>query len=210
MEDIKKLFASARVSAMEFGEIAKLHTMSTAEEAKKQGLFYQLGKKYYELYKDSPEQELKSIVDKLIECDENIADYKEQIANVGGDEYREVVENESEFEETEADAETKAEEVSADVASEEVASSDASEVSASEEISQINKDLEAFLDEKSYERKLDRLILMRNKVDKEMLETMAVSLDIELSKDSVEEQYEEILECLKTMEKYECSRLRGF
>lgn len=68
--------------------------------------------------------------------------------------------------------------------------------------------LERFLDAESYEKKLECFYLMRNKADLRMLNNVAMSLDIELSKENVEEQYDEIMYCLKTMEKYECNRLR--
>lgn len=72
----------------------------------------------------------------------------------------------------------------------------------------IDAELEKFLDEKSYEKKLERLVYLKKKADDEMLNTIAMSLDLELSKSSVEEKYAEILDCLKTLEKYECNRLR--
>lgn len=72
----------------------------------------------------------------------------------------------------------------------------------------IDAELEKFLDEKSYEKKLERLVYLKNKADDEMLNTIAMSLDLELSKTSTEEKYAEILDCLKTLEKYECNRLR--
>lgn len=68
--------------------------------------------------------------------------------------------------------------------------------------------LERFLDADSYEKKLECFYLMKNKADLKMLNNVAMSLDIEVTKETVEEQYAEILYCLKTMEKYECNRLR--
>ena len=72
----------------------------------------------------------------------------------------------------------------------------------------INPYLETFLDAASYEEKLDKFLLMRGKVDEKVLSDVAMSLDLELTSDSVDEMYAEILKCLKTMEKYECNRLR--
>lgn len=68
--------------------------------------------------------------------------------------------------------------------------------------------LEAFLDASSYEEKLDKYYAMRGKADLNMLSYVAMSLDLEVSKEDVDEQYLEILNCLKTMEKFECNRLR--
>ena len=47
--------------AREYGEIAKLHALIKAEEAKKQEYYYKLGKKYYEIYKDAPASDLSSL-----------------------------------------------------------------------------------------------------------------------------------------------------
>lgn len=73
---------------------------------------------------------------------------------------------------------------------------------------QIDPILEKFLDADSYEEKLAIFSEMKFKVDETMLRTIAMSLDIELSKEEIEDQYKEIMWCLKTMEKFECNRLR--
>jgi len=72
----------------------------------------------------------------------------------------------------------------------------------------INPILESFLDADSFEEKLAIFSQMRFKVDDTMLSTIAMSLDIELSKEDIDDKYKEIMWCLKTMEKYECNRLR--
>ncbi|MFT3985572.1 MAG: DUF1653 domain-containing protein [Lachnospiraceae bacterium] len=72
----------------------------------------------------------------------------------------------------------------------------------------IDPELEKFLDEKSYEKKLEMLIGLKKKADDEMLNTIAMSLDLEVTKTATDEKYKEILDCLKTLEKYECNRLR--
>ena len=65
--------------AREYGEIAKLHALIKAEEAKKQEYYYKLGKKYYEFYKDAPASDLSEYMNKLIAADEKIADYREDL-----------------------------------------------------------------------------------------------------------------------------------
>lgn len=65
-----------------------------------------------------------------------------------------------------------------------------------------------FLDADTYEHKLEILRLLRNKLDEGMINTIAVSLDLEPKGGSIEEQYEDIKYCLMTLEKYECNRLR--
>ena len=69
--------------------------------------------------------------------------------------------------------------------------------------------LEAFLDADSFEEKLDKFYDMKKCITDEMLSYVAMSLDIELSKETTEEKYKEVLGCLKTMVKYECNRLRS-
>ena len=65
--------------AREYGEIARLHALIKAEEAKKQEYYYKLGKKYYEFYKDAPASDMTEYMNKLIAADEKIADYKEDL-----------------------------------------------------------------------------------------------------------------------------------
>ncbi len=72
----------------------------------------------------------------------------------------------------------------------------------------LDPDLEAFLDEKSYAKKLDIFMFMRRKITEDMLNTIAVAMDINLTGDSLEERYMEALECIRTKKKYESDRLR--
>lgn len=65
-----------------------------------------------------------------------------------------------------------------------------------------------FLDADTYEHKLEILRLLRNQVDDSMINTIAVSLDLEPKGSSIDEKYEDIKYCLMTLEKYECNRLR--
>ena len=66
----------------------------------------------------------------------------------------------------------------------------------------------AFLDADSYEEKLEVFASLEGKVDLHMLNAIAASLDLELSEGSLEEQYDTLKRCLKTLERYECNRLR--
>lgn len=68
--------------------------------------------------------------------------------------------------------------------------------------------LAAFLDADSYERKLEIFDSLQGKADEAMLNTIAVSLDLELPEGDLEEQYMELKNCLLTLERYECNRLR--
>lgn len=72
----------------------------------------------------------------------------------------------------------------------------------------VNPLLLEFLDLDTYESRLNFLVGFRDRIDDEMLNAIAVSLDIEFSRESFEEKYEEVKSCLVMMEKYECNRLR--
>lgn len=83
MADITEMIADTITTvadkAREYGEIARLHALIKAEEAKKQEYYYKLGKKYYELYKDAPASDLAEYMNKLIASDRKIEDYKEDL-----------------------------------------------------------------------------------------------------------------------------------
>lgn len=65
-----------------------------------------------------------------------------------------------------------------------------------------------FLDADSYEKKLEILSMLHNRITDAMIDTMAVSLDTEVKEGDIEERYAEIRNCLLTMERFECNRLR--
>lgn len=72
----------------------------------------------------------------------------------------------------------------------------------------LNPLLTAFLDATSYEDKLGKYMDMRGKVGSEVLDYVALSLDITVTEEDVDEKYLEILTKLKALERYECNRLR--
>jgi len=68
--------------------------------------------------------------------------------------------------------------------------------------------LMAFLDADTYEEKLNVLVALRGRITDDMINTMAVSLDVEVNDGDLEERYEALKYCLLTMKRYECNRLR--
>lgn len=66
-----------------------------------------------------------------------------------------------------------------------------------------------FLDADSYERRLEILSMLHSRIDHNMINTMAVAVDIEIKEGDIESRYEELKSCLLTFEKYECNRLRS-
>ncbi len=65
-----------------------------------------------------------------------------------------------------------------------------------------------FLDADTYERKLEILSMLHPRIDDNMINTMAVAVDIEVKEGEIEDRYEELKNCLLTFKRYECNRLR--
>ena len=77
-----------------------------------------------------------------------------------------------------------------------------------EEPQQMNPLLLRFLEAESYRDKLELFQAWEAYVDEQLLESIAVSLDITLGQGTVRDKYREILNCLKTMEHFETDRFR--
>ncbi len=73
---------------------------------------------------------------------------------------------------------------------------------------ELDPGLVEFLDADSYEKKLEILGTLHNRITDDMIDTMAVSLDTEVKDGDIEMRYAEIRNCLITMERFECNRLR--
>ena len=65
-----------------------------------------------------------------------------------------------------------------------------------------------FLDADTYEQRLNILAALRDRVTDDMINTMAVSVDLEIKDGEIGDRYEELKRCLLTFERYECNRLR--
>ena len=65
-----------------------------------------------------------------------------------------------------------------------------------------------FLDADSYEERLNILAALHHRITDEMINTMAVSVDLEIEEGDIQERYEELKNCLVTLERFECNRLR--
>lgn len=65
-----------------------------------------------------------------------------------------------------------------------------------------------FLDAGSYEERLNILSALHHRITDDMINTMAMAVDVEIEEGDVEERFEELRTCLLTFEKYECNRLR--
>lgn len=73
---------------------------------------------------------------------------------------------------------------------------------------QLDPALLQFLDADTYEDRLNILTGLRHRITDDMITTMAISCDIEVEPGDLEERYEALRNCLLTLERYECNRLR--
>lgn len=65
-----------------------------------------------------------------------------------------------------------------------------------------------FLDADSYEQRLNILAGLHHRITDEMITTMAIACDVEIDDGEMEERYEALKNCLLTLERYECQRIR--
>lgn len=77
-----------------------------------------------------------------------------------------------------------------------------------EDVLQLHPMLVKFLDADSYEEKLEILNRLHREITDEIINTIAISLDLEVKEGDIEERYREVMNCLITLEKFECNRLR--
>ena len=76
------------------------------------------------------------------------------------------------------------------------------------ELAGVNPDLLAFLDLDTLSEKLEMLRDLRKRIDDRLLDSIAASLDIVVEDGPLLQRYQEVLNCLETMEHFECSRFR--
>lgn len=73
---------------------------------------------------------------------------------------------------------------------------------------EINPSLLMFLEADSYEAKLYTFDKIQKELNDYMINTIAMALDIEVPEGPLEQRMQELRNCLVTLEKYECNRLR--
>ena len=81
-------------------------------------------------------------------------------------------------------------------------------VSAEENIDRVDPILLEFLDAETLEDKMHILAYNRNRMTEALLNSIAISLDLVVEKKGIQAKYDEIMNCLGTMERFECNRLR--
>lgn len=65
-----------------------------------------------------------------------------------------------------------------------------------------------FLDASTYDERLHILSALYPRITDEMINTMAMAVDLEIEEGDIEKRYVELRNCLLTFAKYECNRLR--
>ncbi len=68
--------------------------------------------------------------------------------------------------------------------------------------------LMAFFDAQTMEEKYKILVDMEEDINDHMINNMAVVLDVVIEEGSLERRYEELKTCVRTFQRYECSRFR--
>lgn len=71
----------------------------------------------------------------------------------------------------------------------------------------VDKAVMAFLEADTYEDKLNILSLMHSRITDDMINTMAVAIDVEVEPGDIETRYQGLKSCLVMLEKFECSRV---
>lgn len=87
-------------------------------------------------------------------------------------------------------------------------SAETSQLLLTEGESELDPFLLGFLDADTYEEKLNFLVGLHARLTDHMVNTMAASLDVEINEGSLEERYDALKNCLLTLERYECARIR--
>lgn len=72
----------------------------------------------------------------------------------------------------------------------------------------VNPKLLAFLDTDDLEEKYEILLSMREEVDNQLINNMAVTLDVVIPDGDVQIRYEQLKNCIKTKQRYEIDRMR--
>lgn len=77
-----------------------------------------------------------------------------------------------------------------------------------DEMNQVDPVLLEFLDADTLEEKMHILAYNRNRMTEGLLNSIAISLDLVVEKKGIQAQCDEIMNCLGTMERFECNRMR--
>lgn len=65
-----------------------------------------------------------------------------------------------------------------------------------------------FLDADTYEQRLNILAALHHRITDDMINTMAIAIDVEVEEGDIEQRYEDLKNCLLLYDKFECNRMR--
>ena len=73
---------------------------------------------------------------------------------------------------------------------------------------QINPKVLEFLDTEDFEERYNILVSLRDELDDQMVNILAVALDVVIPEGRIDDRYEALKNCLRTRQRYESNRLR--
>ena len=79
---------------------------------------------------------------------------------------------------------------------------------ADESDAQINPKVLEFLDTEDFDERYNILVSLRDELDDQMVNILAVALDVVIPEGRLEERYDALKNCLRTRQRYESTRLR--
>ena len=72
----------------------------------------------------------------------------------------------------------------------------------------INPKVLEFLDSEDFDERYNILVALRDEIDDQIINTLAVALDVVIPEGNIDDRYDQLKMCLRTRQRYESNRLR--